>query len=416
MNDSVKAYRDRRDGRLTRKFNKDGQSSVEAYRKRRYSRLCHRAGMSEGIHYDWNEEDHPRDESGKFTNGSGSGSVPSGGVTKGTSAGGGAGKTASAKSSFGIKYSSSFKSNTGKSYPTPKAGSVYDEDTLKEVNRLAEEGKKDKEYDKVLSNLTDDDIRYQKDPEGQVVASIPGLSQMYDNQVVGKSPEVQAAYDKRVEAGKQITEDMIEISDSLGSRMMGLENCFKGGASTARKIEKVKGKEFEKSGKHLTDEEALAKMDDVVRYSYKCDHDQMISQIKDLESALEKKGYEITDRDNKFLPLLNEDGEEVPRNYKAVHLQVKSPSGELFEVQIHSEETVKIKNMNHESFEAQRKIDLKKNPEMKGEYDRLEKIMVDNVSKLREPNGIMDLPNRGKSVEKQEALLKRIEAKKRGEG
>lgn len=287
-------------------------------------------------------------------------------------------------SEFGTKYTPTYQTNSGVSFPKIKDGAVYDEDVLREVNRLAKEGGFDDAYDEVVRNLTEDDIVYQRDPEGHLVASIPGLSQMYNSEVVGKSDSVQDAYDQRIERGRKITDDMIAISDSLGSRMMGLENCFKGGDSTARKIDKVKSKNSEE----LSDDAALGKMDDVVRYTFKCGHDTMAQQIVDFESELKRGGYEIVERDNKFLP--TSDGK--PRNYKAVHLQVKSPDGEVFEVQIHSEESVKVKNQNHEHFERQRKINLKEEPERQGEFDRLEEIMVRNTAAMREPPGIRDLP------------------------
>lgn len=290
----------------------------------------------------------------------------------------------------GSSYVGEFKTSGGVSYPKLKKGAVYDEDTLKEVNRLADSAEnnkssKTKEQEKAIKSLTSKDITYQRDPDGTVVGSIPGLSQMYDTVVTGKSKEVQDAYSKRIEQGKQITKDMVSISDKLGSRMMGLENCFKGGDSTSRKIDKVKAKWKEK-GVDLTDEQALEKMDDVVRFSYKCDHGKMVDQIKGLESELEKNGYEITERDNKFLP--KEDG--TPRDYKAVHLQVKSPSGELFEVQIQSEETIKVKNKNHSLYEKSRVLD-EKNPKQAAEKKKLVDEMVDNWSGMVEPDGIMEL-------------------------
>lgn len=291
----------------------------------------------------------------------------------------------------GSSYTNRYKTSGGVSYPKLKKGAVYDEDTLKEVNRLADSTEsnrppKTRAQEKALKSMTSKDITYQKDPDGTVVGSIPGLSQMYDTKVKGKSQAVQDAYDKRIEQGRQITKDMVSISDKLGSRMMGLENCFKGGESTSRKIDKVKDK-WKQKGEDLTDEQALARMDDVVRFSYKCDHGKMVEQIKGLESELEKNGYEITERDNKFLP--KEDG--TPRDYKAVHLQVKAPSGELFEVQVQSEETIKVKNKNHSLYERSRVLD-DKDPKQAAEKTKLVNDMVNNWSGMAEPDGILDLP------------------------
>jgi len=287
----------------------------------------------------------------------------------------------------GSKYTAIFKTNSGVSYPQPKKGAVYDEDTLKEVNRLAggeqNNPPKARAYDNIVSGMKKKDLTYQRDPDGTVVASIPGLSQMYDKEVKGKSPAVQAAYDKRIEDGRKITQDMIAISDKLGSRMMGLENCFKGGESTSRKIDKVKDK-WRAKGEELSDEMALAKMDDVVRFSYKCDHGKMVEQIAGLEKALADHGYEITERDNKFLPK----GDGTERDYKAVHLQVKAPNGELFEVQIQSEETIKVKNKNHPLYERSRKL-----PDGNEEKTRLVRQMIDNWADMADPDGIQELPS-----------------------
>ena len=299
-------------------------------------------------------------------------------------------------------------------FPKPYPGSVYELDTLEEVRRLADKMNNGKAgLQKTVKSLTSDDIRYQKDPDGTVVASIPGLANIYDHEVAGKGPKVQAEYDRRIQEGKKITNDMMRISDSLGSRMVGLENCFKGGGSTARKIDKVKDKLSKEYGREVSDEEAFASMDDVVRYTYKCDHDNMAKQVTDLEAELEKNGYEITDRDNKFLPDYDDFGNEKPRNYKAVHLQVKSPTGEFFEVQIQSEPSLQVKNKNHRYFEEQRKIDLDEHPELADRHKELEKIMVDNTSKMKIPDGIMDLAPRGKSAVKAEKKKKKIEENRR---
>ena len=102
-------------------------------------------------------------------------------------------------------------------------------------------------------------------------------------------------------------------------------------------------------------------------------------------------------------------GNDQPRAYKAVHLQVKSPTGELFEVQIQSEASLQVKNKNHRYFEEQRKIDLDKNPELAGRYKELQNIMVDNTSKMPLPDGIMDLKPTGKSAVKAEKKQKKIE-------
>lgn len=307
------------------------------------------------------------------------------------------------------RYSNKFDCGNGAGLPTPAAGTVYERDTLEEVRRLAEEMDGGEGLANTVKKLSEDAIRYQKDPDGTIVATIPGVANVYDHVVEGKGPEVQKEYDRRIEAGKKVVDDMMKISDALGSRMVGLENCFKGGRSTARKIDKVKNKLSKAMGREVSDEEAFASMDDVVRFTYKCDHANMAKQVQGLEEALAKQGYEVTDRDNKFLPDLDDYGNDQPRAYKAVHLQVKSPTGELFEVQIQSEASLQVKNKNHRYFEEQRQIDLDKNPELAGRLKELQNIMVDNTSKMPLPDGIMDLKPTGKSAAKAEKKQQKIE-------
>lgn len=375
---AIRRFKQRRAARLESK-KQHRYDAVEEYRERRTMRMRSRMDAK-----GWEEPDHPRDENGRFTSGSG-GSSTKREQKKPKDQNNGHQNNQHGKRSAGSHYTGSFRTPGGTEFPKPRNNAVYDEDTLNEVNRLSggeqNDPAKGRAYEKVVKKLTPKDLTYQDDPDGTTVASIPGLSYRYDTKVKGKSEAVQAAYDQRIENGKKIVSDMISISDHLGSRMMGLENCFKGGESTARKIDKVKAK-WKAKGEDLTDEQALDHMDDVVRFTYKCDHSKMAEQVRGLERALEEDGYEILERDNKFLP--KEDG--TPRDYKAVHLQVRSPDGEVFEIQIQSEETIKVKNRNHALYERSRQM-----PDGSPEKAELVQRMVDNWSGMNEPDGIQDL-------------------------
>ena len=295
-------------------------------------------------------------------------------------------------------YKQSYKTPGGVRFPKIKDGARWDDSVLKEVSRLAKKGGRSKQFDKVMSSITEKDIVYQKGPDGAVVASIPGLSQMFDSKMVGRSKECKKIYQDKIKKGKQITSDMIEATNGIGCRLMGLENCFKGGSSTSgkidrkRKSDRAKVKSALEKGE-MTQEEAdkiLSKTDedytsgfgDVVRYTVLGKHVDTVATVKNTVKALEEKGYELEELDNKWLP--DKDGK--PSEYKAVHLTFRSPTGEHFEVQVHSDETMRTKNKNHRLYEEQR--DPKTS---KARASELGKQMAKNAAALEEPKGIMEL-------------------------
>ena len=58
----------------------------------------------------------------------------------------------------------------------------------------------------------------------------------------------------------------------------------------------------------------------------------------------------------------------------------------MFEIQIQSEETIKVKNRNHALYERSRQM-----PDGSPEKAELVQRMVDNWSGMNEPDGIQDL-------------------------
>ena len=135
-----------------------------------------------------------------------------------------------------------------------------------------------------------------------------------------------------------------------------------------------------------TDEDYTRGFDDIVRFTVMSDHDDTVGTVKDTIRSLKDKGYELVELDNKWLPTKDKNGNIKPSEYKAVHLTFKSPTGENFEVQVHSNETMKVKDVNHALYEEQRKP---KTSESRAA--ELGKKMADNSAKLKEPRGIMEL-------------------------
>lgn len=306
----------------------------------------------------------------------------------------------------GIK--SSFDSIHGVKYPKPAGGAKLDTDTLAEVERLATtENSKGgsvrarspediQKYKNLIASLKSSDYVYMKDPKtGEKVASIPGIAQRIDTVVTGRSEECQKIYDAHIKRGQKITSDMIEVGNALGSRLMGLENCYKGAASTSRKVDtkrdsdKAKAEEMRAHGinppeslTNKTDEQYISGFGDVVRYTVMSDHKNMVSTVNKTISEMEKRGYKTAEVDNKWTDPNSE-------SYRAVHMTFESPDGEKFEVQVHSSESMEVKEKSHKFYEKARKY-----PKGSQEY---EKNMAESKrcwKEIEPPDGIETLLSR----------------------
>lgn len=414
MDKAILEYKKRRQARMDKRYGVKRESnfdSIEEFRKRREKRLEERMDAGVGWVYGILQKNgvdtkgmsvkEAFEELAKINGGEGGGKTSKSGEQ--------AKSTGENDLSENKKYKSTYKTPGGVRFPEIKKGAKWDGSVLSEVERLAKKAGKEKEYDEVMSKLTSKDVVYQKGVDGTTVASIPGLATMYDNKMVGRSKECQKIYDDKVAQGKRITSDLIGVTSKMGIRLLGLENCFKGGESTAGKIDRKRQKDFEVADKKLkkgeiteeeaakmkskTDEDYTKEFDDVVRFTAICKHQDTVKTVKDMMKKMEDSGYECVKLDNKWPPEKDENGKDLPPMYKAVHLKFKAPKGEIFEVQIHSAESMEIKNMNHESYEEYR--DVKTKPERKEE---LGAFMAKNAAKFPVPDGVMELKSFEKNI------------------
>lgn len=243
------------------------------------------------------------------------------------------------------------------------------------------------EFRKVTSKLKPSDYVYQTTPEGDEIACLPCFDTKFDNKVKfkgkSKSKEVQAIYDDLVKKGTVITNNMLDIAKSCGASLEGVEHSIKAGSHFAEKIDRVRKKE--EFGSEVSDEQIARSLGDSVRFTMMSKHDDLVSNVKTLMSQLEDKGYEIVELDNKYFP------PKPPKlhTYKGVHLGVKSPDGIVFEVQVHSKESMDVKNINHKIYEKTEAKDGK--VYTNEEKAQMNEEMVENAAKLRDPKGIKTL-------------------------
>ena len=152
----------------------------------------------------------------------------------------------------------------------------------------------------------------------------------------------------------RITKDVQSVVTHAGARMYGLEHRLKTKESLARKI-RADSKE-----KGISQEEAANGIKDSVRYTSLAGDRNFVSSYNSVKSALAKKGYEEVRCRNYF---------DLYRKGEAKHKQVtsvfKDKKGNTFELQFHTESSIKAKEAKTPLYEEARKTgtsEKRKNP------------------------------------------------------
>lgn len=213
---------------------------------------------------------------------------------------------------------------------------------------------------------------------GQVVVS--GSKSDSDYLLTGYEKQAQAEYDRARAGEPAITMDMLEISDDLGTSLEGLEYSVKTASSVSSKIQRKTDKALKAGEQPKTAAEYVQESGDLVRYTEVVPHNEMAGYTRNIVSELEAKGYSVDKVDNKYL---DKDG-----RYKAVHLDVTSPRGIGFEVQIHSSETLAANKATHEMYEQWRRPETSEE-QKKQLYQEIKAV----YDALPEPENIMSLEN-----------------------
>nr|WP_279323525.1 DUF1073 domain-containing protein [Clostridium botulinum] len=187
------------------------------------------------------------------------------------------------------------------------------------------------------------------------------------------SKEIQKIYDNNMKNEKVITTVMNDIAKELNSKMYGLEFSVKTASSVEDKIARKKKIGF-------TEKEAIESMGDIVRYTQLCEHDKIADNTLKTIEILTEKGYDVIEIDNKYLDTISD--------YKGVHINAISPEGQKFELQIHSEESMDVKNKIHPLYEEARNVNTSKE-----RSKELSQIMKNISSKLPKPKDIDNIKN-----------------------
>lgn len=211
---------------------------------------------------------------------------------------------------------------------------------------------------------------------GKIVIS--GSASKNDNILLGCNERAQVAYNMAKANEPRITLDMLDIAHRLGTSMDGLEYSVKTASSVVSKIERKTDKALQAGETPKKDFEYVSETGDLLRYTQVVNHDEIAAKVRATVQLLEDKGYTVDEIDNKYL---NEEG-----RYKAVHLNATSPSGQHFEMQIHSPESLAASRATHTMYEEWRRPETSE--ERKAELFTMIKSTYDSMPL---PKDIMSL-------------------------
>jgi hypothetical protein len=135
------------------------------------------------------------------------------------------------------------------------------------------------------------------------------------------------------------TETMVELAETVGGEMHGLDNRVKGRASLARKIladanEKYLGNYFE----------AAKNVSDTVRYTIVTDSAGYANAAQRAIDILRSQGWNARVK-NAWAGRVD---------YKGINVALTSPSGQLIELQFHTPESIATKEPAHKLYERWR--------------------------------------------------------------
>ncbi len=231
-----------------------------------------------------------------------------------------------------------------------------------------------------LDSISSNDARIVNGGGTRIVPGKIASAAQLDHNLEGTTAKARAIYKAQYEAEKDITKTVLDIADKTeGSRMEGLENNVKTASSVKGKIARKRQADKDSGLPIKTDEEYVKSMTDIVRYTEVVkEPDVLVKATNDAIDEFQARGLEVIEVDNKYI-----DGDG---SYKGIHLLVEDKNGVIFEYQVHSEESLATKSINHKLYEQSRKPktpdDIKKQLEMQ---------MIENASKLRTPKDIEKL-------------------------
>ncbi|WP_101698703.1 tyrosine-type recombinase/integrase [Clostridium minihomine] len=178
------------------------------------------------------------------------------------------------------------------------------------------------------------------------------------------SPKEREIYNLALKNEPEITNMLQSLTEETGGHLEGLDYRLKSPDSV---YEKAHGRE------ELT---AIEDMNDLIRYTGIYSSDSLAAATKKSLSLLQEKNYKIVKIKNSWDDKINP--------YKGINAVIRSPSGQTFEVQYHTQESFELKDGEmHRLYEQYRQLHPKSQKALK-----LLKTMFELSAKLQRPDNI----------------------------
>lgn len=164
---------------------------------------------------------------------------------------------------------------------------------------------------------------------------------------------------------------LTELAGGIGGVLVGLEYEFKSQASLGRKL----GKTMIDDG--VTLDEAAVLVKDALRYTIQLDAWRYTGGVDRVLLTLVTRGYGVS--------VTNTWQRGVP--YMGMNVTVRTSDGFRFEVQFHTPESLRVKELNHGEYEIQRELLCEEGEERA----RLNEVMIGRNVSVAIPVGVQQI-------------------------
>ena len=158
-------------------------------------------------------------------------------------------------------------------------------------------------------------------------------------------------YKACVSSEPQITSDMYDIADELGTEMFGIKYRLKSAGDNEKGVCRIADKisqymsEGEMTGNPISYEEAAHQVRDIIRYTQAATPETLTQNFFRTKKFLESKGYKLVRVRNSWKTFTK----NAP--YRGVNTVFVSPDGIMFELQFHTAESLVTKEAEHPLYE-----------------------------------------------------------------
>ncbi len=164
-------------------------------------------------------------------------------------------------------------------------------------------------------------------------------------------------YKECVRSEPQITSDLYDIAEEVGTEMFGIQNRIKSAGENKEGVCRIADKisqymsEAELTGNPVSYEEAVRQVKDIIRYTQTGTPETLTQNYLRTKELLEEKGYELVRVRNSWETFTK----KAP--YRGVNTVYVSPDGIPFELQFHTAESLMTKEAEHPLYEICRDPD-----------------------------------------------------------